>query len=114
MSFLAEAEQEGPVALVLLTPQRPGEWLDALGASLRTRRGTVRAIVGVDGIGGSSRSFLRRVFFRDPQDVDSGSAEELAEVEARLHYYINEVFLADRRTGAIEQTPRAPGRSRAA
>lgn len=114
MSFLAEAEREGPVALVLLTPERPGEWLDALGAPLRSRLGTVRAIIGTDGISRGRRSFLRRVFFSDPNQGEYGSAEELAEVEARLRAYSAEVFIADRSSGRIDYAPGALSRGRAA
>lgn len=118
MSFLAEAEREGPVALVLLTPQRPGEWLGALDGPLRSRLGKVRAIIGVDGISGGERSFLRRVFFREPQLEARRSpqkvAQEIAEVEGRLRAFLSDVYVADRKSGTIDHAPRALKRSQAA
>jgi hypothetical protein len=98
-AFVARAEREGPAAVVLFVPVESGPWTARALAMARRRPGRVRAVVGVDGLGGArSASPLARLFL---QEGPGGGTDTraLEEVHRILVQGGVPVTIVDRTTG---------------
>jgi uncharacterized protein (DUF58 family) len=103
-AFVARAEREGPVSLVLFVPPEPGPWLARVIAVLARRRGA-RVVVAVDALAPvavppSPWARLARLL-AVPRVQAGTSAERLEEVLRALTAAHAEVQVLDRASGRV-------------
>jgi uncharacterized protein (DUF58 family) len=102
--FVARAEREGPVSLVLFVPPEPGPWLPRVLAVLARRRGA-RVVVAIDALApvtapSSPWSLLARAL-TVPVAASGTPAERLEEVLRALTAARAEVQVLDRASGRV-------------
>ena len=100
-AFVRRQERQGPMSLLLFVPPTPGPWLARVLAVIRARRGAVRVVVGVDGLGpDGGRTWWRRLLTRAPRRATT-SLSALDEVTQALASGGAEVVVVDRETGRV-------------
>ncbi len=97
--FLGQCEAAGGAACVLFVPSEPGPWLGRVAEQLARRRGTCRAIVGIDGLQRPPEDFsLRRLLVSRPASSGAKPAD-VSQVCQALSKCGAEVWVVDRISG---------------
>jgi hypothetical protein len=113
--FIAAVERDGPVSLLVFGPPLPGEWVARVVDAARRRRGPVRAVIGVDGVAGTSakRPLYRRLLLREaaPPGVPRQALDEVLRALAAAGV---ETWVVDRVTGRVVTHGGRAGRGRVA
>lgn len=100
-TFLRREERRGPMSLVLFAPPTPGPWVGRVQAALRSHRGPVRVVIGVDGLAPEDeRTWWRRLLTRAPRQQRSSAAALDAVVEALRDPRV-EIVVVDRSSGRV-------------